>query len=152
MRLFPTMRTIWRIPVTRPVALLFFLAVQGASRAEAQYGYVGSFAGYGAGMGMYPADQELLKAQIYALNASQFQLNQTQAEREYWAAMLIREQAISVALSNRSTIEALRGAAAGQPQRGAGAPRPRRAAAPARLARQPRLAQGGPPAAPQREE
>jgi hypothetical protein len=87
-----------------PVAMVLGMTLLATSRAEAQYGYAGTYgavAGYGAGMGMTLADQMLLKEQIYSLNASQFQLNQVQAEREFWSAVLIREQAISTALYNR---------------------------------------------------
>jgi hypothetical protein len=76
-----------------PVAMLLGMTLLVTNRAEAQYGYAGSygaFAGYGAGMGMTLADQTLLKEQIYSLNASQFQLNLVQAEREFWSAVLIR--------------------------------------------------------------
>jgi hypothetical protein len=149
------MRTTRRNRVFGAVGLLVFLTVPGAGRAQAQYGYAGSYgayAGYGAGMGMTLADQLLLKEQIYNLNASQFQLNQVLAEREYWAGVLIREQAVSAALANRRMIEALRAAGPGQPQRGGVARRARRGAVATRTARQPQLAQRNLPAAPQRAE
>jgi hypothetical protein len=87
----------------------------GADRAEAQYGYGGVYGGgygYGAGMGMTLEDQQLLKAQIYALNTSHVQLNEAQALREYWAAVLLREQAISAAQPSR------------KPTKGVGVPTP----------------------------
>jgi hypothetical protein len=101
--------------------LLVGLSVFAASRAEAQYGYPGvsgaSF-GYGMGMGMTYDDQQLLKAQIYGLNATQIQLNDALAQQAYWAAFLAREQALRFALANAEEFEASRRrAAADVPQR-----------------------------------
>jgi hypothetical protein len=130
------------------------LSLFGAGRAEAQYGYAGTygaFASYGAGMGMYPGDQALLKEQIYALNASQLQLNLAQAQREYWSAVLVREQALRVALSNRGLGDGPSDPAAERNQPGVGAPRRRRVVGPARVARRTPPAIVGIPAVAQRD-
>jgi hypothetical protein len=90
-------------PALGPVAVILGFSMLGANRAEAQYGYGGVYGcgcGYGAGMGMTLEDQQLLKTQIYALDATQVQLNEAQALRDYWAAELLSEQTLSVALSN----------------------------------------------------
>jgi hypothetical protein len=130
-------RTTWGKRVIGPVGLLVFLTVPGAGRAQAQYGYAGSYgayAGYGSGMGMTLADQLLLKEQIYNLNASQFQLNQVMAEREYWASVLVREQAFAAALYNRRLVADLRGPARARPLPAQRAARQRRGG-PAQVAR-----------------
>jgi hypothetical protein len=148
------MRTTWWNRVIGPVGLLVFLAVPGAGRAQAQYGYAGSygaFAGYGAGMGMYPADQALLKEQIYALNVSQLQLNSAQAQREYWSAVLVREQALRVAPSNGGLGDGPRDPVAERNQPGVGAPRRRRVVGPARVVRRTPPAIVGVPAVAQRD-
>src|SRR5262245_47330356 len=108
MRTFLTMEHATRrartSPKLGPMALMFGLTLFGAGRAEAQYGPAAGF-GYGAGMGMTLEDQALLKEQIYAANASQIRLNVAQAEREFWAAALLREQARGLVRSHRTRIE-----------------------------------------------
>jgi hypothetical protein len=122
-------------------ALILGLMSLAADRAEAQYGYAGSYgayAGYGAGMGMSLGDQWFLRQQIWTLNASQAQLNAAQAEREYWAAILAREQAASMALDNRKLAGELRGPVAIRPRPAKVARR--RGHAPAAVARRAALA------------
>jgi hypothetical protein len=96
------------------------LVLFGANRAEAQYGYGSVYGGYGygAGMGMTLEDQQLLKAQIYALNATQVQLNEARAQRDYWAAVLLSEQTRSAALANRKLADAHRCPTANKPSAG----------------------------------
>lgn len=70
----------------RGIALALALLAGAGGRAEAQWfpGYAGY--GYGWGMGMTLEDQLTLKAQIYALNESQVELNLSQARMALAAA------------------------------------------------------------------
>jgi hypothetical protein len=114
------------------------LSLFGANRAEAQHGYGGVYGGgygYGAGMGMTLEDQQVLKAQIYALNASQVQLNEAQALREYWAAVLLSEQTRSVALSNCKLVDGLSAPAADKPRAARGGSRRRHGNRPTKVVR-----------------
>jgi hypothetical protein len=108
-----------KVPDLGRVAMMLGLSLLGANRAEAQYGYGGVYGGgygYGAGMGMTLEDQQLLKAQIYALNATQVQLNEAQALRAYWEAVLLSEQTRSAALTNRKVADGLSLPAANKPR------------------------------------
>jgi hypothetical protein len=138
MRTFLTMAQATRRARTRsklgPMALMLGLTLFGAGRAEAQYGPAAGF-GYGAGMGMTLEDQALLKEQIAALNASQIQLNIAQAEREFWAAVLLHEQAFGIALSHCNQIETPPVADAGRRGPKKGASRRHRSGGPARVVR-----------------
>jgi hypothetical protein len=99
--------------------MMLGISMFGANRAEAQYGYGGVYGGgygYGAGMGMTLEDQQLLKAQIYALNATQIQLNEARALRAYWEAVLLSEQTRSAALTNCKLADGLIAPAADKPR------------------------------------
>jgi hypothetical protein len=104
-----------KVPDLGRVAMMLGSSLHGANRAEAQYCYGGVY-GYGAGMGMTLEDQQLLKAHIYTLNATQVQLNEAQALRDYWAAVLLSEQTRSAALTNRKLADGLSLPAANKPR------------------------------------
>jgi hypothetical protein len=113
------------------------LVLFGTNRAEAQYGYGGVYGGYGygAGMGMTLEDQQLLKAQIYALNATQVQLNEAQAQRDYWAAVLLSEQTRYAALTNRKLADGQSCPVANKPSAGRTVTRRRHTSDPGRPSR-----------------
>jgi hypothetical protein len=79
------------------------LALACDRAADAQWGYASyGWAAYDpfGGMGRTLADQELIKSQVYALNAAQCNLLTSQATQAYQAANLMNHQAIGYALAN----------------------------------------------------
>ena len=72
------------------------------------YGGYGSYGGLGTTIGMSPFDQEMVKEQQYMLNASQYNLANAQATREYQAANLYNQQAMNQMYARYA---AMRGAA-----------------------------------------
>ncbi|MEO6810634.1 MAG: hypothetical protein ABI353_16075 [Isosphaeraceae bacterium] len=73
-----------------------------ADQAEAQWGGgYGGYGGYGGmNMGMSLYEQNLVKDQMAALNASRFNLQNAQTVKSYEAANLLRHQAVNTELSN----------------------------------------------------
>lgn len=67
-------------------------------QAEAQWGWGGGYGGMNMGMSLY--EQNLVKDQMAALNASRFNLQNAQAVKSYEAANLLRQQAVSTELDN----------------------------------------------------